>query len=62
MITRERERERERERDRERERSPCYVLTRASQLALSYTLDDARTITHDTRTIIPEPAQYLKND
>ena len=58
-ISNDNEIERERERKREREVSPCYVLPRASQLALSYTLDDARTITHDTRTIMPEPAQYL---
>ena len=63
---REREREKEREREREREReiererqtdkhiSILFVLPCVSQLALSYKLGDAHTITHHTRTIVPD--------
>ena len=48
-----REREREREREGERETERLSYMS-AIPIGLSYTLDDPRTITHDTRTIVPD--------
>ena len=57
LVMRERERERERERarvGREKHISILYVLPRESKLALPYKFDDAPTITHRTRSIVPD--------